>query len=167
MLHHPCCGLYNGSARRGLTSLCLLAPVIILVHDSTSIEFIDPADLPSFAGALYCSSESGCSLYPVAVGANFSGVYGTGESVAAASSSASRSDRRRTRRLQARTGIDGNGSDERVTPSLEEYRISLFLRTRQVEWERFRSCALPSKFYWGGAKGGKEKNILFHLISTK
>lgn len=47
-------------------------------------EYVDPADLPTFAGALYCSDDAGCGLFPVTVSTNFSGVYGTGDAVAAA-----------------------------------------------------------------------------------
>lgn len=41
--------------------------------------------MPGLAGALYCSDDAGCGLYPVTVSNDtFSGVYGTGDAVAAA-----------------------------------------------------------------------------------
>lgn len=41
--------------------------------------------MPGLAGALYCSDDAGCGLYPVTVSNNsFNGVYGTGDAVAAA-----------------------------------------------------------------------------------
>ena len=82
---------------------------------------MDPADLPSFAGALYCTDDAGCGLFPVTVSTNFSGVYGTGNALAAAmsdesiGSSASRStgtsSRRRLRPLQEEAGDDGSASN--------------------------------------------------------
>lgn len=51
---------------------------------------MDPADIPGLAGALFCSDHAGCGLYPVTVSSNsFSGVYGTGNAVAAAVPTAS------------------------------------------------------------------------------
>ncbi len=52
-------------------------------------DYVDPADLPSFAGALYCTNAAGCGLFPVTVSTNFSGVYGTGNALAATVSEAS------------------------------------------------------------------------------
>lgn len=108
---------------------------------------MDSSDLPSFAGAIYCINDLGCSLYPVAVGANFSGIYGTGEAIAVASSSSSSSRRRRSRRL------DNNeeqhfvgetftvGDDQRSFSLPEPDAINRFLQTRQMKFED--KCAMP------------------------
>ncbi|CAM9787208.1 unnamed protein product, partial [Laminaria digitata] len=88
--------------------------LIVIVEDNSTgecyIQYVDPADLPSFAGALYCSNDAGCSLFPVEVSANFSGVYGTGNAVAAASTSTSSSTLSRRRRL---TPLEGQQPRER------------------------------------------------------
>lgn len=77
-------------------------------------EYVDPANLPSFAGALYCLDDTGCGLVPVTVSTNFSGVYGTGDAVAAAvaSGASSTGASRRHRRLIsiATPRDDGGGS---------------------------------------------------------
>lgn len=119
--------------------------------------------MPNFAGALYCNNDLGCSVYPVAVGDNFTGVYGTGEAVEAASSSTTLSTanrrRRRSRRLDstrqseegdavvfrwdegAETNVfddgDGGGEDQDQlggVPSLPgPEKIERYMRTRYVE----------------------------------
>lgn len=101
---------------------------------------MDSSDLPSFAGAIYCTNDLGCSLYPVAVGANFSGVYGTGDAMAAASSSSSSRRRRRSRRLDSNEEQDFvaetitvDGDDQRGFSLPEPDAIDRFLRTRQIK----------------------------------
>ena len=89
-------------------------------------EYVGVDDLPSFAGTLYCSSDEGCSLFPVAVNNNFSGVYGTGRAVEAAASVASGSGLRRSRRL-----VRGNPERSEVDPALlDAADTDRFLRTR-------------------------------------
>lgn len=117
-------------------------------------EYVDPADLPSFAGALYCSDDNGCGLFPVKVSTNFTGVYGTGNAVAAAvteGSTTSSAPNRRHRRLTTaplqEEGGDGFGTnyddsdDEQRSVRVrknsgldaltsEQDMISMFLRRR-------------------------------------
>lgn len=91
------------------------------IGDAFLADMVDPADLPSFTGALYCSSESGCSLYPVEVDAKFSGVYGTGEAVAAAAANSSTGrDLRGNRRLQRTGGSGAAGKGEETIPTLPD-----------------------------------------------
>lgn len=91
---------------------------------------MDPADLPSFAGALYCSDDAGCGLFPVTVSTNFSGVYGTGNAVAAAvaeGSTASSAPNRRRRRLTTTEPLreegGGNGIGTNDDDGDDEHRV--------------------------------------------
>ncbi|CAM9294549.1 unnamed protein product, partial [Choristocarpus tenellus] len=59
---------------------------LLLVVEVNQTEYISSDDLQSFSGDLYCSKDEGCSLYPVAVATNFSGLYGTGDIINSASS---------------------------------------------------------------------------------
>lgn len=92
---------------------------------------MDPADLPSFAGALYCSDEDGCGLFPVTVSTNFTGVYGTGNAVAAAvaegstaSSAPNRRHRRLTKTVPSRDEEGGDGFDTNHNHSVEAQRVA-------------------------------------------
>lgn len=81
-------------------------------------EYVDPANLPSFAGALYCLDDAGCGLVPVTVSTNFSGVYGTGDAVATAMASGASSTgaSRRHRRLVSTAPLreDGGGGGSSI-----------------------------------------------------
>eukprot|EP00752_Nemacystus_decipiens_P010330 g9202.t1 len=124
---------------------------LIVIVDGNSTEYVDPAEIPSFAGALYCSDEDGCGLFPVTVSTNFTGVYGTGNAVAAAvagGSTASSAPNRRHRRLTTTVplrdeeGGDGFGTvpddsvvrvrKDSILDSLtsEQDMIDMFLRRR-------------------------------------
>lgn len=96
--------------------------------------------MPGFAGVLYCTSDAGCNLFPVTVGANFSGVYGTGDAVAAAAASGSTSRRRRYLEMEGEEDVGvkeriwnyGDDNDDESLKLPAPHAIKRFLTTRQV-----------------------------------
>ena len=101
---------------------------------SVLAEYVDPADLPSFAGALYCTDEDGCGLFPVTVSTNFTGVYGTGNAVAAAvadGSTAPSDPNRRRRRLTTTVPLQDEENGDGIGANHDSVEIQRVARVRK------------------------------------